>query len=722
VATCCGFDYSLLPPMNGQASDFAERRAGKVVNASIRIGVTDEGIYRVTYSNLTNAGVAVSNLVGSTMRLFCRTQEVAILVSNTNQWIASDYFLFPGVGYDGYYSMTNVYWLGFGSGGKRMATRSATPINGYSPVTSYRKTAIHHVDSFYSDSYRPDDESIDHWADLPGIAYSSPVTFSLVTDLVVTNDASRIQAVMLGWTSDDSLNPDHTTRIGINSTIIGQFPYDGQVTAQLSTNLISTLLQTSNSVSFQQTINANDQVLLERFSITYSRTLYQDSGALFFDGRQGTNNFLVTGFTASNNLMALDITDPVNAIILFGAQPTNMGGGLYAEQFGDVSISTSRYSVVSTATGLKDVGFIQRTFFRNLAITNQQADYLVICPYNFRQQVYRLLALRYSQGLSVAVVPLPDLYNEFSYGMADAAAIKQLIGYAFHHWKSPPKYVLLAGNGTYDPRHNEAASTVLDLVPVHLGPGYSLWTSLDGWYAAVSGSDNVPDIALGRIPVQTVSQLKTVVDKVIAFESVPSNHYSRTSALLASDESEPALDFRAASERVRLNDLPASFWVSTAYQPEPGVDSNFIISEINNGMYLVNYFGHGSVLDWASSPTLFSVANISSLNNTNYPIISMLTCENGAFQGTLAANRCMADAFLESTHGASACMAASGLSTLIGSENLSHGFYGAMFRDRKKRIGDTLLPAYSALYLGNGNTRELLFFELFGDPAMIINP
>jgi hypothetical protein len=710
--------------MNGQKSDFAERRAGKVVNASIRIGVTDEGIYRVTYSNLANAGVAVSNLVGSTMRLFCRTQEVAILVSNTNQWTASDYFLFPGVGYDGYYSMTNVYWLGFGSGGKRMATRSANPINGLSPVTSYRKTAIHHVDSYYSDTYRPDDESIDHWADLPGIAYSSPVTFSMVTDRVVTNDASRLQAVMLGWTSDDSLNPDHTTSIGINSTIIGQFPYDGQVTAQLSTNFISTLLQTTNSVSFLQTINVNDQVLLERFSITYSRSLYQDSGALIFDGRPGTNNFLVTGFTASNNLMALDITDPANAIVLTGAQPTDMGGGLYAEQFGDMSASTSRYSVVSTATGLKDVGFIQRTFFRNLAITNQQADYLVICPYSFRQQVYRLLALRYSQGLSVAVVPLPDLYNEFSYGITDAAAIKQFIGYAFHHWKSPPKYILLAWNGTYDPRHNEADSTVLDLVPVHLGPGYSLWTSLDGWYVAVSGSDNVPDIALGRIPVQTTSQFKTVIDKIISFENVSSNDGVRAWALMAADEEDGDMDFRGASEVVRMNDLPAfPFQTSACYQDD-GVTYNtaFIIDEINSGQFLVNYFGHGSVLDWASSPTLFSVVNISSLNNTNYPIISMLTCENGAFQGTIAANRCMADAFLESTHGASACLAASGLSTLIGSENLSHGFYGAMFRDRKKRIGDTLLPAYSALYLGNGNTRELLFFELFGDPAMIINP
>ena len=719
MATSYGFDYSLLPPMNGQASDFAERRAGKIVNASIRIGVTEEGIYRVTYSNLTNAGVAVSNLVGSTMRLFCRTQEVAILVSNTNQWTASDYFLFPGVGYDGYYSMTNVYWLGFGAGGKRMATRSANPINGLSPVTSYRKTVIHHVDDFFSDFYRPDDESLDHWVDKSWSFDSQSVTVTLMTDRVVTSDLSVVEAVMFGYSFDDAMNPDHMTRIAINGSEIGQFPYDGQVTARLSATFTSTLLGGTNSLLLQQVLNSNDKSVFERCSITYSRMLYQEGGALFFDGRLGTNNYRVSGYSTSNNLIILDVTDPAQAILLTGGQPTNMGVGVFAQQFGVSNSQTSRYSVVSDS-GFKDVGFIQRTFFRNLAVTNQQADYLVMCPYNFRQQVYRLLALRYSQGLSVAVVPLPDLYNEFSYGIADAAAIKQFIGYAFHHWKSPPKYVLLAGNGTYDPRHNEASSSVLDLIPVHMGPGFSLWTSLDGWYAAVNGSDNVPDVALGRIPVQTISHLKTVVDKVIAFESVPSNHYSRTSALLASDESEPGLDFRAASERVRLNDLPVSFWVSTAYQPDPGVDSNYIISEINNGNFLVNYFGHGDSTEWAT-PVLFSVSNISSLNNTNYPLISMLTCLNGAFQNT-SDSRCMAEAFLESTHGASACMAASGLSTLIGSEYLSHGFYGAMFGDRKKRIGDTLLPAYSALYLGNGNTRELLFFELFGDPAMIINP
>jgi hypothetical protein len=117
---------------------------------------------------------------------------------------------------------------------------------------------------------------------------------------------------------------------------------------------------------------------------------------------------------------------------------------------------------------------------------------------------------------------------------------------------------------------------------------------------------------------------------------------------------------------------------------------------------------------------LLTAGNIASLNNAYYPIVSMLTCVNGSFHGIGV--RCMAEAFLESRHGAAACIAASGLSTLFGSQKLIHGFYGALLTERRKRIGDAMLPAYSALYTGSGNTRELLFFELFGDPAMIVNP
>jgi hypothetical protein len=102
----------------------------------------------------------------------------------------------------------------------------------------------------------------------------------------------------------------------------------------------------------------------------------------------------------------------------------------------------------------------------------------------------------------------------------------------------------------------------------------------------------------------------------------------------------------------------------------------------------------------------------------------MLTCLNGAFHMSTSNNNveCLAKVMLRSTHGAVACIAASGLGTLYGGENLAAGFYDAVLTQKKQRIGDAMLPAYTALYAGSGDTSELMFYELMGDPAMVINP
>lgn len=722
------YDQSLLPPMSGQASDFAERRAGKEVNASIRIGVTEEGLYRVTYSNLTNAGVAATNLVGSMMRLFCRTQEVAILVSSSNQWTASEYFLFPGSGFDGYTSETNVYWLGFGPGGKRMSMRSGAPLPEGTLVTSHRKTSLHHRDTAFNNLYRPADDTIDHWRDL-FMNQSSPTNVLLVTDRVVTNQPAAFEAVFMGYSDIPGINPDHCTIVKVGNTEIGRFNYDGQTTAVVSTSFSATLLQATNTISMIPTLTngaTEDKIYLERLAIHYTRTLYAASNTLAFAGGVGTNNYLIRGFTLSNMFQVFDNTDPWNTVLLTDGQVTNTGIDGIALLCGDTSQTTSRYTVCHSSA-FKNVNFVQRTFFRDLASTNNQADYVVICPYEFRQQAYRLLALRHAQGLSVAVAPLPDLYNEFGYGIADAAVIKQFIGYAFHHWARPPRYVLLAGTGTYDPRHH--ASQAPDWVPVYQGPCYevaqsgNLWTSLDNWYATVQKdgtNDYNPNVFIGRIPVETVLQLSNVVNKIVAFEHIPANDSLRSYALLVADSYDYTygLDFEGASEGLLASNLTGMI-VQKQYKRLEG-NSGGVVSDINTGQFCVNYFGHGSVDIWSSSPYLLTLALVTnSLSNTDYPIVSMLTCLNGAFQDPAT---CLVEAFLQGPYGASACVAASGLTSLIASRNLAQGFYQALRDPRKKRIGDAMEAAYQHLFLMNHNTREALFFELFGDPAMLINP
>lgn len=717
VCPVWGYEPSVVPTMNGVPEDFAEHRAGKEVQASIRFGITNEGLYRISYTVLTNAGVSPALLVGDNMRLFCRTQEVAISLSSTGVWTSADYFLFVGVGYDGYYTPTNVYWLGFGAGGKRMSSRSATPFPGQVPLTSHRYTALHHEDYWFVDTYRWNDTSIDHWADRVPMMYSTENNISLKTDNVVAGSNATFTAVMMGRGIGA-----HLTRINVNGSLVGQFAYTGEVSAVIWTNFAGSSLVASNYIGFKQMASSDDTAWLERFSITYSRSNVQANQSLFFDGGPGSNTYRVTGFSSNANYTVLNCSDPADPVLLTGSQVTNMGSGVYAVLFGDDAAMTSRYAVCQAA-GVRDVAVVQRAAFRGLAATSHQADYIVICPYEFRPEVYNLLKLRYLQGLSVAVAPLSDICNEFSYGIADAAAIKQFLGYAFHHWQSPPKYVLLAGSGSYNPRyHQEPHSPLLpDWIPVHLGPGNGAWVALDGWYAAVNGVDAVPDIAIGRLPVLSGLELAAVTEKIVAFEGVPANTFPRDGVLMVCDTNAPGYNFDKAADDLIAARVDTNFYYVDYVRGTNATPRTDIMGKINLGVFLANYFGHGLNDHWSDVPMLLT-NDVLALVNNYYPVVSMMTCLNGAFQGSKS--KCMASYFLTTPgRGASACVAASGLASLNAAEPFMDGFYRGVLGERRLRIGDCMMPAYETLATSLGmNVTELQFLGLLADPAMIVNP
>ena len=136
----------------------------------------------------------------------------------------------------------------------------------------------------------------------------------------------------------------------------------------------------------------------------------------------------------------------------------------------------------------------------------------------------------------------------------------------------------------------------------------------------------------------------------------------------------------------------------------------------------VHYLGHGALNVWADED-IYNTNDVYDLANSFFPIVSMLTCENGAFQTPIAI-KCMVESFLErQDRGAAGCLAATALTTLSGSEWISQGFYSALFGQKVRRAGEALNAGLLRLAQQAGfNSQELLFFEYFGDPAMVVNP
>jgi len=728
VMAAVAWGQDLLPPMVGYADDFALRRAGMAVGADIKFSVLQEGLHKVTRGELMAADVPADRLVGDQMRLFCRTWETAIYVSTDGLFGAEDFFLFWAQPYESAYTRTNVYWLGFGPGGQRMGQRSGALIPGGQAIVSYRHRTVYSPELMFFNNFLPNDSSFDHWfAGYMSRGYNENNTFTMWSGNRLATGTAYADLSLHGGDAYAG-TPDHITSVKINGTTVGSVTYDGCSAFTGRVSFVASFLgTTSTSVTLNQTqtVNAEDRAYLESLTLDFERPLASADGAtLYFGGATGACNYAVTGFASfAGDFHVVDASDPVSPVILTDCTVSNASGS-YTVSFGDSAPTARLYGVVASS-GAASVDRIERMPFRNLAVTSRQADYILICPYAFRTSAYRLLKHRYLDGLSVVAAPIEDVYNEFSYGIADAGAVKQFIGFAYHHWQAPvSKYVLLAGEGTYDPKGNLGASAD-NVLPVRLGPSSWRWTSTDNWFAQVSGLDELIDLSVGRIPVTTDAALGAVVDKIAVYETAINGAEDwLNKATLVADNDTADQGFKAATEiNVASHLSHADFSMTKVYLDDFPIAQarTTIASSFANGRYLITFFGHGAVDFWTGEQ-IWTSSDVLGLSNTVYPIVAMFTCQTGYFQDP--AQDCIAELMLErSAAGAVACLGPSIAADRDYSAYVADGFVGKLVDAGPVRLGDALVAGMTTLFeFGNQFREELRAYHIFGDPATLVRP
>ena len=106
---------------------------------------------------------------------------------------------------------------------------------------------------------------------------------------------------------------------------------------------------------------------------------------------------------------------------------------------------------------------------------------------------------RAKQGLKATVVTLSEIYDEFNHGIVDPHAIKAFLESAYSNWQPGPKYVVLAGDGSYDYKDVKGYGDCV-VPPMLVDTQWGLATS-DVLLGDVVGSDGVPEMSIGRLPV-----------------------------------------------------------------------------------------------------------------------------------------------------------------------------------------------------------------------------
>ena len=288
---------------------------------------------------------------------------------------------------------------------------------------------------------------------------------------------------------------------------------------------------------------------------------------------------------------------------------------------------------------------------QNLRGYSDGGKFIIIYHKSLKDQALRLKNHRENNtklNVSTVAVDVSDIYNEFSGGLLDVVAIRDYIKYAYDNWTIKPEYVLLFGDGTYDYKNTEKSGD-------NLIPAYQTVESLnelssypmDDFFARVDGNDSRVDIALGRLNVQSLSEARIAVDKIIDYETTHEKGIWRNLITLVADDNMTTAGpegnwHTPQSEGLANNVIPESFDINKIYlaayptvltalgRTKPGVYDE-IINSVNRGTLIMNYVGHGSPELWAHERVFIKSSTIPLMKNNKYFFLTAATCDFGYY-------------------------------------------------------------------------------------------
>ncbi len=177
---------------------------------------------------------------------------------------------------------------------------------------------------------------------------------------------------------------------------------------------------------------------------------------------------------------------------------------------------------------------------------------------------------------------------------------------------------------------------------------YSYGGGADPLYALLAGSDNYPDILIGRFSAENIDHVNTQVERTINYERdvVAGALWVQQGMGVASTEGPGHYgEYDNVHMGYIRNDLIGYGYSSVDEFYGYGATTTGITNAFNEGRGIANYIGHGSETRWVTSG--FSNTHVNALQNMGkLPFIHSVACVNGNFTATT----CFAEAWLRATH------------------------------------------------------------------------
>jgi len=432
--------------------------------------------------------------------------------------------------------------------------------------------------------------------------------------------------------------------------------------------LANTMIANSNTIKIKLTYNNNgvpsSNAYLDNIILKSKRNLtgygkqfrfqYNDTNSL-----SGVASYQFNSASGISNVW--DITDIYNVTNIDNQNQSNFtfkallgdSRNYIAIDYADLYSPSKEKATRITNQNLKG------TVFKNNQGLFQDLDYLIITPAFLKTQADKLANFHsnYSR-LNVKTVTLESIYEEFSSGKQDIAAIRNFIKYVYFNASDPTKrikYINLFGDASFDYKNRIPNNT--NIVPI-----YHALNSTTGGEASYASDDffgymdpsegNIAyyfggiDIAVGRMLVSTNAQAEEMVNKVFEYNDLKSYGNWRNNYVAISDDSDRASDATLQFRQNQLADrivlekpfINVKKVLLDSYIQETSSGGNRypkaradIFNAFEKGALVFNYLGHGGE-DGLTGERIWEKSDGQTLSNQyKYPLFITITCDFSRF-------------------------------------------------------------------------------------------
>lgn len=679
---------------------------------ALKLIVRQDGIYMLSTDTLaTWLGIDAKEArrLITTRRLSLQNQgsEIAWQALDRSRGI-----LFYGEAPHSLFTLDNIYYLRL-ERGQRMRTirgREQRPVTGLSFAES-----LHFEENLSPVTAAPLDEGADFWM-WKGLIANHPTlgqqTFTLDLPDLAPGSSTASLSLSLQAVSDAQLSQEHHAVVRVNGTRIGETLWSGLSPHSATFAVDPTLLALgNNSVEITAVLDPGvpqSLFFVNGFDLGYQRFYRAVNEQL--KARTDQNSIItVEGFTTSEAL-AFDISDPQQPSRLLSLGITGTAGA-HQVTFQSPGQDATVFVVGANALLTPEIRADQPSDLRSSA---NRADYLIVTTGELRAAVEPLASYRASQGLTVMVVELENVMDEFNHGLYDPAALRDFFAHAADEWALAPRYALLAGAGDFDYRNNLGLGG--NLIPPAMVPtAFGLFAS-DTWFVDTAGGA-APELAIGRLPVLTGGEVLAYLGKLQAYEAADPTGWA-DQALIVADNNDTGGNFTQDSNRL-LSFLPPSMTFDRIYLDQAPLSSarQSLLTALSSGVGLVNYLGHGGLDRFADEGLLLTTDVPGLSNGERLPVVASMTCNVGRFEvmGFTSLGEALV---LHETGGAIAVWAPSGLSLNFEARTLNETFLSELYAPGAGLLGDTLQAVF-ADYENRGRFEFMMrIYVLIGEPVL----